>query len=155
MAGRYQKRFEFEVLTPEGQACFTEAVSVVFPASDGMVGVLGRRGPMVALMGAGPLTVKQADGDDLEFYVAGGFAHSRSGLLTLTAEECIPIAELSRDEAWREIERARALPTRTTEELDRRQMRLDIARAKFNLAQRYYRQAHGSVISVDEEDDLD
>ena len=63
MAGRYQKRFELEVLTPEGRACFTEAVSVVFPASDGLVGVLGRRGPMVALMGAGPLTVQQADGE--------------------------------------------------------------------------------------------
>ena len=155
MAVRYQKRFEFEVLTPEGRVCFIEAVSVVFPASDGMVGVLGRRGPMVALMGAGPLTVKPAEGDDLEYYVAGGFAHSRSGLLTLTAEECVPIAELSRDEAWREIERARAMPTRTTEELDRRQVRLDVAHVKFNLAQRYYRQTHGAQISVDEEDNLD
>ena len=70
---KYRRPFQVEVLTPGGRLCSMEAESAVFPASDGLVGVLGGRGPMVALVGAGPLNIREHRGEMHEFYVAGGF----------------------------------------------------------------------------------
>lgn len=138
---RYRKPFPFEVLTPQGRLCAIEAVSAVFPASDGLVGVLGGHGPLVALMGAGPLTVQQLQGPTHEFYVAGGFAHVRDGALTILAEECARLEDMDREAAWEEIERARALPAETDEEVARRDQRLAVARIKFSVVQKYFRRS--------------
>jgi len=134
---RYRKPFPVDVLTPEGRLCAVEAVSVVFPASDGLVGILGGHGALLTLMGAGPLTVEQFQGPVREYYVAGGFAHVRDGMLTILAEECNALKDMDREAAWEEIQRARALPAETDEELARREERLAIARMKFNVVQKY------------------
>ncbi len=121
--GKFRRRFQVEVLTPEGRLCSAEAESAQFPAADGLVGVLGGRGPMVALVGAGPLTIRLPDGAAHEYYVAGGFAHMMDNVLVLLAEECTALSDLDREEVWEEITRARALPVDTKEEADRRDAR--------------------------------
>ena len=134
---RYRKPFPLEVLTPEGRLRAAEVVSVVFPASDGLVGVLGGHGPLLTLMGAGPLTIEELQGRTHEYYVAGGFAHVRDGALTILAEECAALEDIDREAAWQEIEQARALPAETDEELARREQRLTVARTKFSVVQKY------------------
>jgi len=138
---RYRRPFPCEVLTPDGRVCAIEAVSAVFPASDGLVGVLGGHAPLVAMVGAGPLVVQELKGPVHEYYVAGGFAHVRDGALTILAEECIRLEDADREAAWEEIRRARALPAETDEEVVRRDQRLAVARTKFAVVQKYYQRS--------------
>jgi F-type H+-transporting ATPase subunit epsilon len=151
--GTFRRRFQVEVLTPEGRLCSVEAESARFPASDGLVGVLGGRGPMVALVGAGPLTIGLPDGAAKEYYAAGGFAHMLDNVLVFLAEECTALSDLDREEVWEEITRARALPAETDEEVRRRDERVTVARIKFSLVQAYHRRGKGPRSGVDLDED--
>jgi len=133
---KYLRPFQCDILTPDGHRERSEALSVVLPASDGMVGVLGGRSPLVTTIGAGPLTVDTAGAEGRkQYYVAGGFARMCDDVLTVLTEECRPIKDLDGEEAWREIERARVMPMETEAQIARRDERLAAAQAKFNLVQ--------------------
>jgi len=123
------------VLTPDGPLCAKETVSVVLPTSDGQMGILGGRAAVVARVGAGPLTLYKADESEHCFFIAGGFAQMRDDRLTILAEECLPIAKLNREAAWREIQEARRRPARTQEEYADRAEAVHVARVKFRLSQ--------------------
>lgn len=131
----YRKQFYCDVLTPEKRLCSASTVSVVFPSSDGQVGILGGRAPMVARVGAGPLTVFLPDESQECFYIAGGFAQMREDRLTILAEECIPVEQITRESAWSEIQKAKARPDGTRDEVVERAEAIRIARVKFRLSQ--------------------
>jgi len=60
------------VISP-GRALFDgEADAVVAPAFDGLVGILPHHAPLLTLLGAGTLTVRQG-GSSSAFRVTGGF----------------------------------------------------------------------------------
>jgi len=132
----YRKPFRVELLTPEGTVASLDAVSVVYPAADGQAGVLGGHAALVALLGAGAMTISAADGRTEEYFVAGGFAHVRENDLTVLAEEAIPTRKLDAEEAWAEIVRARAIRPTTDLAYARRRETLHAARVKFALAQK-------------------
>jgi len=131
----YRKQFHCEVLTPEKGLCSLNTVSVVFPSSDGQVGILGGRAPMVARVGAGPLTVFLPDESRECYYIAGGFAQMREDRLTILAEECIPVEQLDREKAWDEIQKAKARQATTRDEIGERSEAIRIGRVKFRLSQ--------------------
>jgi len=133
---RYTRQFLCHVETLQGRALEAQAVSVVFPAADGLAGVLGRCGPIAAALGAGPLTVEQADGKKLEYFVAGGFAHVRDDVVTILAQECQPADQLSPEIARRQLEEARADATRPALPAETRQWALLAARARLRVALR-------------------
>jgi F-type H+-transporting ATPase subunit epsilon len=128
-------KFAYEILTPLGRVEAGDTPSVMLPAADGWIGILARRAPLVAQVGAGRMTVRRPEGGTNEYYVAGGFAHVREGMLTVLAEECIPAAAISREDALQELRRARALPTETEADWQRRERAMAIAKAKLRLAQ--------------------
>ena len=132
---KIRKSFRCEILTPQGQSISAEAFSAVFPASDGMVGVLGGRAPLAVKIGAGALTVEEIEGGRLEFFIAGGFARMNEDVLTVLAEECTPLGQLEAEEVWRQIEQAEAMPVETPEQTARRDEALDVARLRFRLVQ--------------------
>jgi len=133
---KYLRPFQCDILTPDGHRERNEALSVVLPASDGMVGVLGGRSPLVTTIGAGSLTVDPTGGEPQKhYYVAGGFARMCDDVLTVLTEECCSIKDLDGEEAWRDIERARVMPMDTEAQIARRDERLSAAQAKFNLVQ--------------------
>jgi F-type H+-transporting ATPase subunit epsilon len=127
-------KFAYEILTPQGRVASGETPSVTLPAADGWIGILARRAPLVAQMGAGRMTVRRPEGGTNEYYVAGGFAQVREGMLTVLAEECIPAGALSREEALRELQRARALPADTDADWHRRARAIAIAKARLRVA---------------------
>jgi len=131
----YRKQFHCEVLTPEKRLCSASTVSVVFPSSDGQVGILGGRAPMVARVGAGPLRVFLPDESQECFYIAGGFAQMREDRLTILAEECIPVGDLSREQAWKDVQKAKDRPATTRDEIVERSKAIHVARMKFRLSQ--------------------
>jgi F-type H+-transporting ATPase subunit epsilon len=133
----YRRPFRCEVITPRGRAFAAELVSAIFPAPDGLVGVLGGRGPLVTLLGSGPFTARQLSGSPSVYYVAGGFARFHDNVLTLLADECLPIREIDPETAWQEIERAQQMPRGTPQDDELREEALEAARHKFKLAQKH------------------
>ena len=60
------------VISPERALFDGEADAVVAPAFDGLVGILPHHAPLLTLLGAGTLTVRQG-GSSRAFRVTGGF----------------------------------------------------------------------------------
>jgi len=133
----YYREFRCDVITPEGNVFSGELAAAKFPAQDGLIGVLGGRGPLVMLLGSGPFSVRQASGEEALYFVAGGFARFQNNALTILAEQCQAVQDIDPEEAWKDIVKAQDLPRETPEEKETREEALDAARHKFNMAQRY------------------
>jgi len=82
------------VVTPEGAILDTPADSVVFPAIDGEVGVLPRRMPLVARLGAGELRLSSEGRLVHRLFVSGGFAQVRNDVVTILAGVCMTQGEI-------------------------------------------------------------
>jgi len=74
------------VVSPEQVLFEGEATSVVVPAYDGLIGILPRHAPMLALLGRGTLTVATAEGPR-RFTVGGGFVQVRANVVRVVAEQ--------------------------------------------------------------------
>lgn len=135
--GGYRRPFHCDVITPEGRAFSGELVSAVFPAPDGLVGVLGGRGPLVTLLGSGPFTPRPVEGQEALYFVAGGFARFRDNTLTLLVEECVPVEAIDPEAAWAEIEQAQQRVAETPRQVELRDEALKAARDKFKLSQKF------------------
>ena len=75
---------EVSVVSPEQVLYEGAAGSVVAPAHDGLIGILPRHAPLMALLGRGVLTLKGADGSR-RFRVGGGFVQVRSNKVRVVA----------------------------------------------------------------------
>jgi len=134
------KPFRCEVITPSGRAFGGEVISIVFPAPDGLVGVLGGRGPLMVMLGSGPMRAREMSGGKSVFFVAGGFARFLDNTLVLLCEDCVPVQNIDPDVAWEEIQKAQAMSEETPRQIEARQEALKRARDKFNMAQKYQKQ---------------
>ena len=74
------------VVTPERELYEGEATSVVVAAYDGLVGILPRHAPFLALLGTGALLVRADDGEH-RFAVAGGFVQVVENVVRVVAEQ--------------------------------------------------------------------
>ena len=79
------------VVSPERVLFDGEASSLVLPAWDGLMGILPRHAPMLALLGKGVLKVRVKEGGEQRFRVAGGFVQVRSNTVRLVTEEAVAI----------------------------------------------------------------
>lgn len=74
------------VVSPEKVVYEGEAASVVAPAWDGQVGILPRHAPMIALLGAGELSIDLPGGGAEEWFVAGGALKVENDQVTVLTE---------------------------------------------------------------------
>ncbi len=81
-----KKKFAVRVLTPEGPVLTMEATSAIFPASDGLVGILPHHSPLMAALGRGAMFVRSVDDHNYTLDVTGGFAEFRANVLTVLAD---------------------------------------------------------------------
>jgi F-type H+-transporting ATPase subunit epsilon len=102
------------VITPDRIAVDVTADSVVFPAADGLMGVLPRHAPMVAALDAGALTYR-SEGREQVLFVSGGFAEVRANTVRFVTQAGERAEEI-------DVERAREAERRARE-------RLELARA--------------------------
>lgn len=136
MASKYQRKFNLEIYSPEQKVLACEAVCVVFPAADGQVGVLANHAPLLAMLGAGEISVEDPDGAVKEFYVARGFAQVLDNTAVILAEKCMPAESLDLDKARAELQAARDLPVGAGQAARQRLDHINAALAKVNLAQK-------------------
>jgi F-type H+-transporting ATPase subunit epsilon len=82
MAGKLRVR----VVSPDRVVFDGEGSAVVAPAWDGQVGILPGHAPMLALLGAGELSIDRVGGGSDEFHVAGGVLKVERDQVTLLTE---------------------------------------------------------------------
>ena len=75
------------VVSPEAILYQGGAGSVVVPAYDGLVGILPRHAPLLALLGRGMLTIRGGEKGEQRFKVGGGFVQVRDNTVRVVAEE--------------------------------------------------------------------
>ena len=75
-----------QVVSPEAILFDGAADSVVVPAYDGLIGILPRHAPLLALLGHGMLTLKAGSGER-RFSVGGGFVQVNNNVVRVVAEE--------------------------------------------------------------------
>jgi F-type H+-transporting ATPase subunit epsilon len=125
--------FQCSVVTPERAVLDVEARSVVFPAHDGLVGILTNRAPLLTQLGIGPLKVETGAETHL-LMIDGGFAQMVDNKLTLLTEQATRASEIDRAEARRALEEAMARPAHTAEEYAARRDDIERARTLLKLA---------------------
>ncbi len=130
-----RRLFTCELLTPLGSVFDEEVVSVVLPALDGQMGIMGGHTPMVTMLGCGPLTMKKPDGGCEEYILDGGFARICEDRMTIMAEKCDAMAKVDPEKVWDELERAKRMPAESEDQLQARQEAVTRARTRFRLVQ--------------------
>ncbi|MEM9250898.1 MAG: ATP synthase F1 subunit epsilon [Planctomycetota bacterium] len=88
------------LVTPETTLFDGEATYVAIPAHDGSIGIAPGRAPLLAELGHGVLRVETGGGDE-RFFLSGGFVQVKAGVVTVLADEAMPIGDVDREEARR------------------------------------------------------
>lgn len=94
------------VITPDAVVLDEVADTVVFPAVDGLMGVLPKHAAMVAALSSGDLKYTRG-GQEQHLFVAGGFAEVRNDTLRVITEASERPSEIDVERAQRAAERAR------------------------------------------------
>lgn len=128
------RTFHLTVVTPEGKVLGVDAVSAVFPAYDGEIGILPDHAPLLTQLGIGLLRVTAAGGERHQLYVDGGFAQMVDNRLTLLTEQAMPPAELVPEEAERIAAQWRDMTVGDEENYEAKQAALERARVQRRLA---------------------
>lgn len=130
-------RLTCRVLTPEGTVCRVEATHVGLPGSDGRLGILDGRAPVISMLIPGLLMIDQPQAQPLGFWIAGGFAQVADNEVTVLAERCESMDTIQPEQVWNELDEAKAMPMDTAEQFDTRQDAIFAARKKFSIVQNW------------------
>ena len=97
------KSFHLEVLSPERAFYIGDALSIVFPVEDGLIGVMADRSPLTAAIVPGEVTFTKPDGEKVVCAVSQGMIDVGHNDVKLLCESV-----LLPDEIDEEIERQNA-----------------------------------------------
>ena len=97
-----------EIVSPERLLLSRSADMVVIPAAEGDMGVLEGHTPMIVTLQGGTISVYEGETVAEQLFVVGGFAEVTGERCTVLANEALPVAELSKDEAERRLQEAEA-----------------------------------------------
>lgn len=97
-----------EIVSPERLLLSRSADMVVIPAAEGDMGVLEGHTPMIVTLNGGTISVYEGDTVAEQLLVLGGFAEVTAERCTVLANEAVPVAEMSKDEAERRLQEAEA-----------------------------------------------
>jgi len=86
------RKIAFDLVSPERLLLSEEADMVTVPGTEGYMGVMAGHAPLVSTLRPGLIDVNR-DGQDLRFFIRGGFAEVNPEKIVVLAEEAIPMAE--------------------------------------------------------------
>ena len=124
------------VITPERQVLSTGAESVVFPAHDGLVGILKNRAPLVCELGTGVLRVDGAEGGTKEVFIDAGFAQVLNNEVTILTERAQMAEDISRASSEKALAEAEAMPAHDENAVTARQRAIARAKAQVSIAKK-------------------
>jgi F-type H+-transporting ATPase subunit epsilon len=102
------RKFEFELVSPERLVLSEPVDMAVIPGSEGDFGVLAGHTLMISTLRPGVIEVWQGETVTDRLFVGGGFAEVTESRCTVLADEAIPVAEINAAEAQAEFERLKA-----------------------------------------------
>lgn len=124
------------VITPEQQVFDADAVSVVLPAHDGLLGVLDNRAPLLCELGTGVLRVDTATEGSKEFFVDGGFAQVLNNDVTILTDRAADAESVTRSDASKALHQAQAMKITDEASFAARARAISGARAKTKIAKK-------------------
>jgi F-type H+-transporting ATPase subunit epsilon len=96
------------LLTPRRQLLDEPVLQVIAEGALGQFGVLPDHAAYVTALEPGPLTFRRPDGDQETLAVKGGFAEVRDNVVTVLADDVMPLDRLDAAQARADLERAEA-----------------------------------------------
>jgi F-type H+-transporting ATPase subunit epsilon len=99
MAEQQKYYLRLKVITPRGMAVDQEVSEVVYPAHDGLCGVMSLHAPMLNKLGMGILRYKDLEKKEYQMYIEGGFARIGANEVRVLARQAIPAAEITKAQA--------------------------------------------------------
>ena len=101
------EKIQFELVSPAKLLISSPVDMVVVPGTEGDFGALPRHAPVIATVRPGVIDVHDAGKVSNRIFVAGGFAEVNEERITVLAEEAIPVAELTAEQASQRLQAAR------------------------------------------------
>ena len=121
------------VVTPEATALEEVAEFVALPLYDGEVGIGGNHSAMIGRLGFGELRLRTGS-DVKRYYIDGGFVQVADNVVSVLTERAVPVADLRRSDAERQLAEALKMPAATAEQQEARNRRMVQARAQMRIA---------------------
>jgi len=119
------KNLNLEVVTPQRSVLTEEVTSLVVPAIEGYLGIMGNHAPIITGLQSGLLKYRQ-DGKNHYLAISSGFMEVSHNKVTILADSAERPSEIDR-------ERANTARERAEMRLKERQPSIDTARAEFAL----------------------
>lgn len=126
--------FKCVVVTPDQQILDEMITQAIVPGSDGQVGVLTSRAPLLMKIGTGTLRIDREGGQQTNYFVDGGVAQMKDNKLTILTTDAVPAAEIDAATARAEYAEAEARKPTDAKTAADRQHQMARGRAKQALA---------------------
>jgi F-type H+-transporting ATPase subunit epsilon len=101
------RKFEFELVSPERLLLSEPVDMAVIPGSEGDFGVLAGHSLLISTLRPGVIEVWQGETVTNRLFVVGGFAEVTDTRCTVLADEAIPVDEINAATAQTAFEQAR------------------------------------------------
>jgi F-type H+-transporting ATPase subunit epsilon len=101
------RKFEFELVSPERLLLSEPVDMAVIPGSEGDFGVLAGHSLLISTLRPGVIEVWQGETVTNRLFVVGGFAEVTETRCTVLADEAVPVDEINAAEAQTAFETAR------------------------------------------------
>jgi F-type H+-transporting ATPase subunit epsilon len=126
------RKFEFEVVSPERLVLSEPVDMAVIPGSEGDFGVLVDHSLLISTLRPGVIEVWQGEQVTNRLFVAGGFVEVTGARCTVLADAAIPVGEINVAAAQAEYEQLRGEHDAADSEDAKRliELRLAVAEAK-------------------------
>jgi F-type H+-transporting ATPase subunit epsilon len=126
------RKFEFELVSPERLVLSEPVDMAVIPGSEGDFGVLAGHSLVISTLRPGVIEIWQGENVTNRLFVGGGFVEVSDTRCTVLADEAVPVGEINAAAAHTELERLRGeLDEADTEDTRRLlELRLAVAEAK-------------------------
>jgi F-type H+-transporting ATPase subunit epsilon len=121
------------LVTPERTVVEAEADFVALPLYDGELGVAPRRAPLIGRLGFGQLRIRVGR-RETRYYVDAGFVQIADNVVYVLTNRAMPIEEVNRAAAERQLETARKMPLVTPQQESVRDRAVRQARAQLRAA---------------------
>ncbi len=99
---------ELHVLTPQREICDETVSQVVAQGALGQFGVLPDHITFLTTLEPGPLTFHRIEGGSETLAVKGGYAEVRDNVMTVLADDALPVERIDVPAARADLERAEA-----------------------------------------------
>lgn len=100
------EKIQFELVSPSKLLVSSAVDMVVVPGTEGDFGALPRHSPVIATVRPGVIDIHDEGKVSNRIFVAGGFAEVNEERITVLAEEAIPVAELTAEQAGERLKAA-------------------------------------------------